>query len=223
MVSLLAICGSVPPGAPNDFHRGLIRLGRSLGVPTIVDASDGVLKAALDAGPDLIKPNVSELAEVARLRIRTLGDVELAARKVLARGPTAVLASLGSDGMMLIDQQGAIYGRVSGVTVVNTVGAGDAALAGFLTGLAVGADRVDCLRAALTYASSAVEQETTLFEVDPGMAERTVITPAFDSREPLTEPAQPAIDTTSGHPGQYSEDHAGNSRPDPLQEVHFRT
>jgi 1-phosphofructokinase len=186
---MLAICGSVPPGTPEDFHRSLIRLGRELGVHTIVDASGDVLTTAIPEGPDLIKPNVHELAHETGSSIITLGDVVTAAQDLRARGVTAVLASLGTDGMMLVDAEGALYGRAHGITVVNTVGAGDAALAGFLAGLAGGGDRAACLRSALNYASSAVGHETTLFEVDQSIAEKITASSDFDHGRRLAEPA----------------------------------
>ncbi|MDN3481319.1 1-phosphofructokinase family hexose kinase [Arthrobacter sp. APC 3897] len=186
---MMAICGSLPPGTPEQFHRKLIRLGRELSVPTVVDASGEVLSAAITEQPDLIKPNVHELAHEAGRNIETLGDVMAAAQDLRARGVGSVLASLGADGMMLIDADGALHGQADRVKVVNTVGAGDAALAGFLAGLAVQGDRAACLRSALLYASSAVGHETTLFEVDPSIARRITIDAGFDTAFRLTEPS----------------------------------
>jgi 1-phosphofructokinase len=188
---MLAICGSLPPGTPADFHLGLIRLGKRLGVPTIVDASGDVLTRAIPEGPDLIKPNVHELADETGRSINTLQDVVMAAQVLRARGAVAVLASLGADGMMLIDHLGALHGLASNITVVNTVGAGDASLAGYLAGLAAGADRAACLKSALIYASSAVGHETTLFEVDPAIADRVSVTADFDRDQQLSEPSIP--------------------------------
>jgi 1-phosphofructokinase len=188
---MLAICGSLPPGTPENFHRGLIRIGKGLGVPTIVDASGDVLTRAVPEGPDLIKPNVHELADETGRSIHTLRDVVMAAHVLRARGAGAVLASLGADGMMLVDHEGALHGRASNIKVVNTVGAGDASLAGYLAGLDAGADRAACLQSALIYASSAVGHETTLFEVDPSIADRIAVSADFDPDGKLTESSLP--------------------------------
>jgi 1-phosphofructokinase len=91
--------------------------------------------------------------------------------------------------MMLIDHQGALHGLASNITVVNTVGAGDASLAGYLAGLAAGADRASCLKNALIYASSAVGHETTLFEVDPSIADQVTVFADFDRDKQLSEPS----------------------------------
>ncbi len=185
---MLAICGSLPPGTPDWFHPGLIEAGRSEGATVIVDASGGVLRRAIPQRPDLIKPNVHELAEETGQTIETLGDVAEAAQELRGRGAGAVLASLGGDGMMLIDADGALHGRAAHITVVNTVGAGDASLAGYLAGLHKRLDRQSRLASALIYASSAVAHETTLFDVDAQIAERVTVTGAFDPASRLSEP-----------------------------------
>lgn len=186
---VLAICGSLPPATPEWFHPRLVALGRSEGATVVVDASGDVLRRAIPEKPDLIKPNVHELAEETGHRIATLGDVAEAAQELRRRGAGAVLASLGGDGMMLVDADGALHGKAADVTVVNTVGAGDASLAGYLAGVDGGLDRAGRLSSALTYASSAVGHGTTLFDVDPRIAERVAVTEAFDSGYVLSEPA----------------------------------
>lgn len=186
---MLAICGSLPPGTPQSFHRELIEMGHRFGVPVVVDASGEVLHGAIPCGPDLIKPNVHELAEEAGHDVITLGDVVSAAQSIRRRGVAAVLASLGADGMMLTDAAGSLYGVAKDVSVVNTVGAGDAALAGYLAGTAHGKNRSDCLRSSLLYASSAVGQNTTLFDVQLELSDRIIISESFDCTRPLTEPA----------------------------------
>ena len=90
---------------------------------------------------------------------------------------------------MLIDSAGALYGRAQNIPVVNTVGAGDAALAGYLAGFAQNRDRTARLHSALLYASSAVGHETTLFEVDSSISDRISVSKYFDSARKLTEPS----------------------------------
>lgn len=192
----LAICGSLPPGTPVEFQRELIRVGRELGVRTVVDASAEVLSASIAEHPDLIKPNVHELAAETGRSIRTLGDVVEAAAELRQRGVGAVLASLGADGMLLVDGEGALYGKATDIPVINTVGAGDASLAGFLAGLDGGAERAGCLRMSLLYASSAVGHETTLFTVDPSLDSNIHVTEDFDRHRALDEPAR-ALHSTS--------------------------
>jgi 1-phosphofructokinase len=84
------------------------------------------------AGPDLIKPNVHELAELTGRPLRMLGDVLEAAHTVRDKGVTTVVVSLGADGAILVDPDGAWHASTAPVTVRSAVGAGDAMVAGLL-------------------------------------------------------------------------------------------
>lgn len=162
----LVCCGSLPPGAPVDLYARLTALGRAAGVRVAVDTSGAPLRAALDAGPHLIKPNLSELAELVGSAPTTLGDVVEAARTVRVRGPLSVLVSLGADGAVLVGPAGVVHAEAAVRGVVNAVGAGDALLAGFL---AAGGSGQEALAAAVSWAGTAVEQEgTVLGAVDHG-------------------------------------------------------
>ncbi len=124
-------CGSLPPGAPVDFYARLAT-GASPGRRVAIDASSEALGAAVCAGVALIKPNLDELEALVGRPLPTLGDAAAAARELLARGCHAVLVSLGPDGALFVDASAMSHaeGRID--DVANTVGAGDALLAGFL-------------------------------------------------------------------------------------------
>jgi 1-phosphofructokinase len=170
---VLMSCGSLPPGAPLTFHKDMVLLGKRAGVMTVVDASGQPLAEAITAGPDLVKPNREELEDITGVRLDTLGDIITACESLLESGVGSVLASLGAYGVVLVDSDGALFGTVSGVSVANAVGAGDALLAGFV---AERGERAANLTRALVWASSSVQSESTLFEVDPHLAERVTIT-----------------------------------------------
>lgn len=146
----VVLSGSLPPGCPDDLYATLLR---RLPGPTVVDSSGASLAAALPAGPDLVKPNREELAEVSGLPVDTVGQAVTAARTLLERGAKAVLASLGADGAVLVEAAGAWYGRAPVDAPVSSVGAGDATLAGFLAG---GGHGPAALREALAFGAAAV-------------------------------------------------------------------
>jgi len=85
--------------------------------------------------PDVIKPNAAELAECVGRSLRTLGDVIDAATEVHQWGVGTVLVSLGPDGMVGVSSAGVVHAHTAPVTVRNTIGAGDASVAGFLSHL----------------------------------------------------------------------------------------
>jgi 1-phosphofructokinase len=120
-------------------------------------------KASPHATPQLVKPNVHELAEVTGRGLQTIGDVTAAAELLRTKGISAVLVSLGRDGAVLVDGDGALYGRTADVTAVNTVGAGDAFLAGYLAADANSSLPADRLAVALRWGATAVQHQGTLF------------------------------------------------------------
>jgi 1-phosphofructokinase len=130
----LAVSGSLPPGTPDDLYARVVERLGPVQVRVAVDSSGPPLLAALGAGPDLVKPNREELAEATGRTIKTLGDVLAAAEELRARGAAAVLASLGADGALLVDETGATFGSAVVERPRSAVGAGDAMLAGFLAG-----------------------------------------------------------------------------------------
>jgi 1-phosphofructokinase family hexose kinase len=129
--SWVACCGSLPPGAGPDLVVRLIQAAHSAGARAAVDTSGAALSAALGAGADLVKPNREELAELAGRDLPTLGDVVAAAGDVAAGG-TTVLASLGPDGAVLVEGDRCLWASAPPIEPVNTAGAGDTLLAGYL-------------------------------------------------------------------------------------------
>jgi len=156
----VAGCGSLPGGLTDDFYAQLVEAGHRAGARVAVDTSGPSLITALAAGPDLIKPNADELADAVGGTLATIGDVVDAAQELRTRGAKAVLASLGADGALLVDASGSVHGIAPVDTVVSTVGAGDALLAGYLS---AAADPTDAFIAALTWGAAAVQHHGTLF------------------------------------------------------------
>ena len=156
----LAGCGSLPPGLTSDFYRLLAEQGREAGVKMAIDASGDALRAAVEGNAALIKPNRDELADVVGRELETLGDVVDAAIEVRDGGVGGVVVSLGSSGAVLVDESGVIHGTAPTDIVRNTVGAGDAFLAGFLAG---GGQGPDALTSGLSWGRAAVQSPSTSF------------------------------------------------------------
>jgi 1-phosphofructokinase len=148
-------CGSLPPGAPRDLYVQLARLATAER-RVAIDASGDALARAVAAGVALIKPNRDELCELVGQPLDTLGAVVAAARELAARR-VAVLVSLGSDGALYVDAERSAHAEARITDAANTVGAGDALLAGFL---AAGA-RVDSLAVAVAWAVASVRSPGT--------------------------------------------------------------
>ncbi len=148
---ILVLSGSLSSGVPADGYYQLTKLATEQGAKVVVDATGNTLKTALQAKPFLVKPNRQELGEYFGCMIDTndlLGIARLAL-KLQEEGAVNVLVSLGSKGCLLLDQQGKVHTMPAAVgKTVNTVGAGDSMIAGFLTGYLVEGDYSYALRLA---------------------------------------------------------------------------
>ncbi len=149
----VVLSGSLPNGVPASYYADLVERAHALGCRVAVDSSGDALRAAVEAKPDLIKPNTDELAELTATPLRTWRDVAQQAQALQAAGIASVLVSLGSDGALLVDDEGVARAFSPPVTVRSTVGAGDATLAGFLAG---GAKGSESLRMAVAFGAGAV-------------------------------------------------------------------
>ncbi|SEK36707.1 1-phosphofructokinase family hexose kinase [Rhodococcus maanshanensis] len=164
----IALCGSLPPGAPDDWYGQLVRSLRSMPCAIAVDTSDVPLRALAagfpDTAPDLVKPNAEELAQLTGCDAAALeaaaaaGDPSptvRAALTLLDLGVGAVLATLGSGGAVLVTTAGAWFARAPRITPRSTVGAGDASLAGYLLATVAGDDPARALQLAVAYGTAA--------------------------------------------------------------------
>ena len=132
---VVVLSGSLPPDTPDRAYADLTRELKEKGVRVVVDASGEALREAVAAHPFLVKPNRAELEGFAGRPLHTDTDVLDAARGMQEAGAERVLVSLGAGGAVLLDADGAVYRApaLQGMAL-QTVGAGDALLAGFLCG-----------------------------------------------------------------------------------------
>ena len=127
-------------------------MARAAGARIALDSSGEGLRAARLAGVDLIKPNREELAELAQVAVHEVSTVEgalAAARSLVGACARTVLATLGSEGAILVEAEGALLARVEPEAFVSSVGAGDASLAAYLRADSRGEGPAERLRAAV--------------------------------------------------------------------------
>ena len=143
----LVLAGSIPNTLPSDIYEKIMEMLSETGVRFVVDATKDLLLNSLKYLPFLIKPNNDELGEIFGVKIDTPEDAILYARKLRKMGAVNVLVSMGKNGAVLVDENGKEYymPAVDG-KVINTVGAGDSMVAGFLAGYAQKADYDYALR-----------------------------------------------------------------------------
>ena len=132
---ILILAGSIPRSLPQDTYERLLARLQGKGVRAVVDATRDLLVNVLQYRPFLIKPNNHELGEIVGRELKTDAEIIAAARALQEKGACNVLVSMAGDGAILVDETGKVHriGCPRG-KVVNSVGAGDSMVAGFVAG-----------------------------------------------------------------------------------------
>lgn len=132
---VLVLAGSIPESLPDNIYEQIMERFYKQDVKVVVDATKDLLLNVLKYKPFLIKPNNFELGEMFGVKIETEDDIYVYARKLTEMGAQNVLVSMAGDGAILLDEFGQYHkiGVAKG-KVVNSVGAGDSMVAGFIAG-----------------------------------------------------------------------------------------
>ena len=149
---VLSMGGSVPAGLPKSILRDLLQAVPQ-GVFTVVDADGEALEKALQAAPDLIKPNIHEGAALLGMEA-SAENAESICRGLQKKGAKNVLLSMGGDGAALLWGDDYYVMNAPAGQVKGTTGAGDSLLAGFLAGLDGGRDPAGALHLAIAAGSA---------------------------------------------------------------------
>jgi 1-phosphofructokinase family hexose kinase len=156
----LTISGSLPPGAPEAGYRDLVAGARGAGMRVALDADGERLRSALPAGPDVVKVNVAEAADLLGVptarRAHSLSAAERIRQGAGGEGRAGVVTR-GAEGVVVAAPDGRLYEGVLYERGRYPVGSGDAFLAGLVVGLDGGADWPDSLRLALGAATANAE------------------------------------------------------------------
>ena len=132
---IVILSGNVPKSISNNIYEIIcVNLERN-GITFIVDATQELLINVLKYRPFLIKPNKEELEETFKTKIKTNEDIIIYAKKLQLMGAKNVLISLGEDGAILVTEEPEVYyAKAPKGKALNTVGAGDSMVAGFVAG-----------------------------------------------------------------------------------------
>ena len=132
----LVISGSVPNTLPSDMYEQVMERLAGRGVRIVVDAERDLLTRVLPYRPFLVKPNNHELGDIFGVTLKTRDEVVPYARRMQEMGAQNVLVSMAGEGGVLVAADGQVYQSPAAKgAVVNSVGAGDSCVAGFLAGL----------------------------------------------------------------------------------------
>lgn len=132
---ILCMSGSIPSSMPSTIYSDIMKHLEGRDIMIVVDATKDLLRNVLKYRPFLIKPNNHELGELFGVKIESREEAVPYARKLQEEGARNVLVSMAGQGAVLVDETGGVYlSKAPEGKVVNSVGAGDSMVAGFLYG-----------------------------------------------------------------------------------------
>ena len=131
----LVISGSVPNTLPNDMYEQIMQRLEGRGVRIVVDAEKDLMTRVLKYRPFLVKPNHLELGGIFGVSLASRAEVLPYAERLQAMGARNVLVSMAGEGAVLLSESGEVFRAPAPKgALVNSVGAGDSMVAGFLAG-----------------------------------------------------------------------------------------
>lgn len=132
---ILVLAGSIPSCLSTSIYQDIMTLLKDKKVRIAVDASKDLLVNVLTMKPFLIKPNHHELGEIFNVSIKTKEQALIYGKKLQDMGARNVMVSMAGDGAVFLGEQGEMYAAEAPKgEVINSVGAGDSMVAGFLSG-----------------------------------------------------------------------------------------
>ena len=163
---MLVLAGSIPPSLPKTFYADLTREYSKRGVKVVVDAGGKVLAEVLQDKPFLVKPNHHELSELFGVTINSVEEVIPYGKKVVEMGAQNVIVSMAGNGALLFTNGKVYSATVPKGQVINSVGAGDSLVAGFIGTYSKHQDFIQAFQMAVATGSA------TAFSQDLATAEK---------------------------------------------------
>jgi tagatose 6-phosphate kinase len=160
-VDVITISGSLPKGIDYDFYSKLIELAHMKEIPVLLDASGEPMNLGLQAQPYLVKPNQEEISKVYKGATETIEDLMSAIRYLKSIGIDLPIVSLGKEGALAGLSDGIYKVSFPSIEVINTVGSGDAFIAGCAVAMVRKYNEIDMLKLAIACGSANTQYAQT--------------------------------------------------------------
>ncbi|MGF2616036.1 1-phosphofructokinase [Rossellomorea vietnamensis] len=129
---ILVLAGSIPSSMASDYYEQVMKQLDSRGVKVVVDTTKEKLMNVLKYRPFLIKPNHHELGGLFDVSINNKEDAIQYGKKLVEMGAQHVIVSMGGNGTLYLSETDARFAPVPPGKLINSVGAGDSVVAGFI-------------------------------------------------------------------------------------------
>lgn len=159
--TFVTFTGRVPDGIKIDAVKAFLNRLRACGAKIIVDSRSFEKPDLIDVKPWLIKPNQEEISHYFDRDIQSVEEAAEAAAMLHKEGIENVMISLGSQGALVVCEQGCFVATPPKIEAISTIGAGDSSIAGFLVAAANDRSPAEMLRTAVAYGSAACMQKGT--------------------------------------------------------------
>jgi len=161
-VEYVVASGSLPPGVPANFFAKLACSIKAKGAKLVVDTAGQALKASLDEGVYMIKPNMAELCEYIGVAEITIEAAAIVCREIIENGRCdIILLSMGEAGALLVSKQYTTHIQPPPVARRSTVGAGDSMTGGMVLKLSHGIDILSAAQYAVACGTAATMRPGT--------------------------------------------------------------
>jgi len=168
------LAGSLPAGVDPAIYRNIITSLRRRGRKVLLDTSGDSFPLALEALPTAIKPNIHEFEAFVGHPLSNEQEVVTAARILIDRGLELVVVSMGREGACFVTANESVVARPPKIEVKSTVGAGDAMVAGILSGQLQRFSLGECARLATAFSID------SLSRLESGLSSRRAIESAME-------------------------------------------
>ena len=165
--AILVLAGSIPSMLPQSIYMDIMKYLEGRGINIAVDATRQLLMNVIPYKPFLIKPNNIELGEIFEKELKDKDEIIVYAKKLQEMGARNVLISMAGDGAVLVAENGETFKAESPKgKLVNSVGAGDSMVAGFITGYLRTGNYKEALRYGLCTGSASAFSEELATEAE---------------------------------------------------------
>ena len=130
---IVLLAGSIPGTLPTSIYQKIMTICKEKEIKVVADVSGDALKEVLSEKPFLIKPNHHELGELFETNIQSVEDAHKYAKQLVKQGVKHVIVSMAGEGALLVTDEFSYVANVPKGKVLNSVGAGDSVVGGFLS------------------------------------------------------------------------------------------
>ncbi len=149
---ILVLAGSIPGTVASDIYKRLSENVKAK-VEIVLDTRGNLIQENMHNNL-FIKPNIHELREMFGEKLETKEEIVNKCKYFLDKGIKNVILSRGGEGALLVNKDFVLEASVPKGKLINSIGAGDSMVAGFVAGYTKGMSIEDSFKLAVASGSA---------------------------------------------------------------------